>query len=96
MKIEEVRRPWSKATKSQGARNNSTSFYRTPEWKKTRLSFLQSHPNCVNCGDKAQMVDHKIRILEGGSKTDWNNLQSMCNKCHASKSARESNQTRKR
>lgn len=42
------------------------------------------------------MVDHKVRILDGGDKFDWSNLQAMCNKCHAAKSARESNESRKK
>lgn len=91
MRINDIKRPWIKSTSSQGARNNDSSFYRTPAWRKTRLDFLQAHRNCVICGDPAQMVDHKKRILDGGDKYDWNNLQAMCNKCHASKSARERN-----
>lgn len=97
MIINTIKRPWMKNTsQGQGARNNDTRFYRTPVWRKTRLSFLQSHPDCVNCGNKAEMVDHKVQIIKGGDKLDWNNLQSMCNKCHAAKSARESNESRKR
>jgi len=93
MRIESIRRPGQ--SKSQGTRNNDTSFYRTTAWRNTRQAFLNSNPLCVNCGNPAQMVDHKKRILDGGDKLDWNNLQAMCNKCHASKSARESNESRK-
>lgn len=96
MKIESLRRPWSKTTSSQGARNNDSSFYRTTQWRNTRAAFLISNPNCTECGQKAEMVDHKTRILDGGSKLDRSNLQSMCNKCHASKSAKERNQIYKK
>lgn len=91
MIIQDIRK-----NRSQGTRNNDTRFYRTPEWRRTRAAFLQSHPNCVECGKKAEMVDHRKRILDGGEKHDWNNLQAMCNKCHASKSAKESNESRKK
>jgi 5-methylcytosine-specific restriction enzyme A len=92
MKIESIKRPWMKNTQTQGARNNNTDFYRTPAWRKTRADFLNSNPYCINCGNKAEMVDHKKRILEGGDKLSWDNLQPMCNKCHASKSAKERNE----
>jgi len=91
MKINELKRPWIKSTSYQGARNNDTSFYRTSEWIRVRKEFLSSNPNCCICGNKAQMVDHKKRILDGGDKINWNNLQPMCNSCHASKSAKERN-----
>lgn len=97
MKIESINRPWLKSgEKSQGVRNNDRSFYNTPEWRRTRAQFLTSNQYCVKCGAKAEMVDHKQRILDGGDKHNWNNLQAMCNRCHASKSARESNETRKK
>lgn len=96
MIIKEVKRPWIKSTSYQGARNNDTSFYRTKEWIATRKAFLASNPDCIECGKKAQMVDHKTRILDGGSKTDWNNLQPMCNSCHARKSAQERNRLYKK
>lgn len=96
MQIKSIKRPWIKNTRYQGARNNDTSFYRTPEWRRTRRLFLQLNPICVICGNPAQMVDHKVRILDGGGKHDYDNLQAMCNKCHAAKSARESNESRKK
>ncbi|WP_394340481.1 HNH endonuclease [Marinifilum flexuosum] len=30
-----------------------------------------------------------VRIEDGGEKLDWDNLQSMCHKCHNRKSAKE-------
>ena len=35
------------------------------------------------------MVDHIKPINKGGSKLDIDNLQSLCNRCHALKSAKE-------
>ena len=37
----------------------------------------------------AQMVDHIVPINKGGAPLDLNNLQSLCNACHAAKSAKD-------
>jgi 5-methylcytosine-specific restriction protein A len=37
----------------------------------------------------AQMVDHIVPINKGGAPLDLNNLQSLCNHCHAVKTARD-------
>lgn len=55
---------------------------------------------CVECWKRgkiveAQVLDHKKRIKDGGSKTDHENLQGLCNHDHAVKSANEANETRK-
>ena len=44
---------------------------------------------CIEDGKTviATMVDHIIPILKGGDKWDRNNLQPLCAKCHAKKSA---------
>ena len=56
--------------------------------------FLQAHPLCEECMRKgmlvpAQMVDHIVPINKGGAPLDLNNLQSLCNHCHAVKTARD-------
>lgn len=101
MEIKNIRRPWEKKM-NQGTRNRGEEdkFYHTSEWKRVRASYLAAHPHCEcdECKGKrvsADMVDHKIRIKAGGSKTDWSNLQSLTNKCHAKKSAKEANEAQK-
>lgn len=101
MEINQKNRPWLKTTK-QGNRYQKPSswFYHSSEWKRIRAAKLAKDPycECDNCKGKkipAQMVDHIRRIEEGGSMTDFNNLQSMTNSCHARKSAIESNKSRK-
>ena len=37
----------------------------------------------------AQMVDHIVPINKGGGGLDKSNLQSLCNACHARKSAKD-------
>jgi 5-methylcytosine-specific restriction protein A len=49
---------------------------------------------CVECernGEDraANVVDHIIRINDGGSKLNRSNHQSLCKKCHDKKSASE-------
>ena len=95
MEIKTIKRPWIKEAK-HGKRYNPNPFYQSSEWKTIRARKLQqSHfCECENCTGKmvrAEMVDHRIPISQGGSPTDMSNLQSMTNKCHNAKSAREKN-----
>lgn len=96
MKIESIKRPWSKST-SQGATYTDTSFYRSSAWRSLRARKLKESPycECEDCKGKrviADMVDHVQRIEDGGDPWDINNLQSMRNHpCHDRKRAREKN-----
>lgn len=101
MQINPKKRPWTPET-NQGTRYKKASswFYHSSEWKRIRAAKLAKNPycECDQCAGKmnpAHMVDHIKRIEEGGSMTDFGNLQSMSNSCHARKSARESNESRK-
>ena len=55
-------------------------------WQKLRQSKLSTDPLCKRCQDKgktrqADMVHH-IRPLKAGGEHRWDNLMSLCNKCH--------------
>jgi hypothetical protein len=84
MKIETIKRPWLKNTSSQGAvYKHSGSFdYTSHAWRSLRARKLQISPYC-ECPDceglkvKADMVDHKQRIEDGGDPWAMSNLQSM-------------------
>lgn len=70
--------------------------YNTKRWRSVRELVLQSNPLCVNCEaigllTVAQMVDHIEPVRLGGEFWDSDNLQPLCNSCHASKSAKEKN-----
>lgn len=90
-----VRRPWLPEHKPQsGRRHANTEFYRSAAWRKLRLVKLEQQPLCEEClkhdrHTPAQMVDHIVPINRGGAPLDLQNLQSLCNSCHNSKSARE-------
>lgn len=88
-------RPWLPLRKPyEGYRHHNTSFYQSVSWRKLRLVQLQEHPLCEEClrqgrHTPAQMVDHIIPINKGGAPLDIENLQSLCNRCHSRKSARD-------
>ena len=72
----------------------SKNFYKTQIWKAVRRRHLNSHPFCEEClknGKRtaAVIVDHIIPIKQGGAKYSENNLQSLCQSCHSSKSIKE-------
>lgn len=69
--------------------------YHTAKWKTLRNSKRMANPLCEECERNGVItamycVDHKIPIRSGGSFDDWDNLQSLCRKCHDIKSGRES------
>jgi 5-methylcytosine-specific restriction enzyme A len=70
--------------------------YNTTHWRNLRASVLQGSPLCAACDavglvTLAQMVDHINPVRLGGEFWDTENLQPLCNSCHASKSAKERN-----
>lgn len=72
--------------------------YNTKRWRTVRGLVLQGNPLCTNCEATglitvAQMVDHIEPVRLGGEFWATENLQPLCNSCHASKSAKERNAT---
>jgi 5-methylcytosine-specific restriction endonuclease McrA len=67
----------------------SDKFYNSAVWKRLRMSKLRANPLCESCAPSkiraAQTVDHIIAINNGGSPTEWGNLQSLCFSCHSTK-----------
>ena len=64
-------------------------------WRKERAAFLQAHPLCEMCREngryvKAEVVDHRIPH-KGDKRLFWDkkNWQSLCKKCHATKTFKE-------
>ena len=83
-------RPWL-----QGSQQNSkerlvrNKFYNTTRWRKLRSMFIKENPLCVECNGIGQVVDHIIPIRLGGEELSWENLQTMCHRCHNIKSGKE-------
>lgn len=83
-------RPWLTGQNSASRqRRERNKFYQTTQWRRLRNMFIKEHPLCVECDAIAQVVDHIVSIRDGGDALAWDNLQSMCHKCHNSKSGRE-------
>lgn len=88
-------RPWlPKRRPFEGYRHHNTEFYQSTAWRKLRAVKLEQEPMCEECLKvgrltPAQMVDHIVPINKGGAGLDMDNLQSLCNACHARKSAKD-------
>ena len=74
-------------------------WYSTYRWRKARMSYLLSHPLCVNCLNfervvSATVVDH-IQDHKGDKNLFWDNKnwQSLCISCHNSKTASSHDKT---
>lgn len=62
-------------------------IYDKKTWKYVRLAKLSACPWCEHCGAPATQVDHITPVESGGHPFDKDNLQSLCQSCHSSKSA---------
>lgn len=106
MVIKSIKRPWANDS-GHGTRLNRDPFYNSTAWRKTRKAFRQSttlingyslsNTFCAECYRSkgiltpALNLDHIQRIKDGGDRLDWSNLQTLCDSCHAIKSANEGN-----
>ncbi|MFB9529025.1 HNH endonuclease [Nonomuraea roseola] len=62
-------------------------------WTTLRLRILRRDKwTCYVCGNDANEVDH----IERGSNHDPSNLAAICSRCHKAKTARESQEARRR
>lgn len=88
---------WIPERKPHEGRKFTTDFYHTTQWRRLRAWYLKEYPLCVECQKKgkltpAKVCDHITPISKGGHKTDPENLQGLCSKCHNIKSAKERHQ----
>lgn len=71
-------------------RGGGDPFYKTSQWYKIRNHVIQSHPICKVCQVAiATHVDHIKPRSAGGADYDLANLQPICARCHAQKTAKE-------
>lgn len=80
--------------KKQWTTDELAKFYHSNSWRKARKIYICNEPYCEMCKSvnllvKATVVDHIIPIRMGGDRLAESNLQSLCTKCHNSKSRRE-------
>ena len=65
--------------------------YHSAKWANTREKVLNRDPICKVCDAAlSEQVDHITPLSQGGARYTLTNLQGICVRCHAIKSARES------
>ncbi len=56
-------------------------------WQRIRSAYVSAHPLCERCARAGRYVPveevHHIVPLRDGGTNDWDNLMSLCHKCHA-------------
>jgi 5-methylcytosine-specific restriction endonuclease McrA len=94
-------KPREQRTKSPESTYGLDGRYDCKPWRTLRMQVLQTEPLCRECGKRgrvraAEMVDHIHPVTAGGAFYDWDNLQPLCNFCHAKKSGREGNEKKRK
>jgi len=82
--------PNPKPRKGMHQRRHQEPRYNTTKWRRYRRAYLATHPLCVECQGIATVVDHITPVRLGGEFWQPSNHQAMCERCHNSKSGRES------
>ena len=93
-------RSWIPKAKPQNRQIDNSQFYHSKAWRMTRKFYIKANPLCEQCTRDGrttggQMVDHIRQITMGGDRLHQSNLQTLCNSCHAKKSASEAVEYRK-
>tara|TARA_B100000768_G_scaffold46545_1_gene45333 strand:+ start:1682 stop:1981 length:300 start_codon:yes stop_codon:yes gene_type:complete len=73
---------------------DNSAFYNSNKWRKFSRAYKDKNPLCVVCSAEgivspAQVADHIKQIIHGGKIFDINNIQSLCNYHHNSKTGKE-------
>lgn len=63
------------------------------EWQAVRREVLVREPACRSCGGIATEVDHIVPLRLGGTHA-LSNLQPLCRRCHAKKTAAQASTSR--
>lgn len=86
----QVQRQLERKRRYDATRPNSRKRGYTREWEALRAEFLRLHPSCAFCGTDAEHVDHiKRHHGDRALLLNWNNLQSLCARCHNSVKQRQ-------
>lgn len=77
-------------------RSENADKYNSWQWRKLATAHKRANPLCVRCLEKgiakpAEATDHVKAIRDGGDFLAWDNLQSLCKKCHFDKTMEEAN-----
>lgn len=90
-----MRPSWLPEKKQHQRIVDNNEFYNSTKWRRFARFYKDNNPLCVHCDrdglvGPADVADHIVRIEDGGDKWIENNIQSLCNQHHNSKSGRES------
>lgn len=85
-------RPWMPKQELFKMKVNNQKFYNSAAWRNLATAHKTQNPLCVNfdeCGGVTAFSDHIKPITEGGAKFDIDNIQALCVKCNAAKTAKQ-------
>lgn len=76
-------------------------IYSSRRWRSLRDQYIKHNPLCEHCKlsqiySPGDMVDHISEIEDGGEVWDVDNLQTLCNACHARKTGEEVKRRRRK
>ena len=76
--------------RTDAKRGNSTARGYDNRWARLSKYVRANEPLCRMCKvQMADLVDHIVALRDGGERLDVDNLQPLCRKCHAIKTAQE-------
>lgn len=90
------KKPWQSKPEVRVKRIvDNSKFYNSRTWRNFRKQRLVEEPLCRHCDAEgivreAKVLDHIVRITDGGDKLTKENTQPLCVSCHNSKSGKES------
>ncbi|MBK8225393.1 MAG: HNH endonuclease [Candidatus Obscuribacter sp.] len=93
-----TRPTWLPERKKGGwSKSDNARFYNSKTWRNAATVHKMQNPVCKLCEEKgittpAEITDHITPISKGGSKMDFDNLQSLCRACHLAKTNKERNE----
>ena len=96
-----TRPKWMQERKAHAGRKQpNRDVYGTNRWTMLARLHKQHNPVCIACEaiglvSPAEVTDHIVPINNGGAPWEWSNLQSLCRRCHDSKSAKEGHDAKK-
>lgn len=84
-------RPWMSERKAHGRRQKpNQALYNSTRWRTLARQHKAANPFCVVCDvAPVEVTDHIVPVNQCGGMWAWDNLQSLCHKCHNKKSGRE-------
>jgi len=83
---------FKKGRTTKGYNGSRDPFYQTKEWRDFRNNYMMMHPLCVMCERDgrtsiAYALDHIVPINKGGAIWSEANLQGLCLRHNAQKTA---------